>query len=371
LNFSVNCLFSSYQHMKKYKNGQQLEIDGRLIGPNHPPYVIAEISGNHNGSLVRTLRLLDSAKQAGADAVKLQTYRADTITIDHHSPEFIIQGGLWDGRRLYELYEEAHTPWAWHEEIFAHARAIGLTVFSSPFDPTAVELLERLGAPAYKIASPELVDLPLIQKVAATGKPVIMSTGLATLPEIEEAVATARKAGAKDIVLLQCTSAYPAPPDEANLATIPDLAHRLGVVVGLSDHTPGHATVLGAVALGARMIEKHFTDDVNRVGPDHAFSMDPLTWREMVDRTRELENALGNGVKKVEENESQTVILQRRSIRLASDMREGEVIHEKDLEFLRPCPADGLPPYRVDEVIGKKLRHYKASGEHLRRCDLE
>ena len=348
--------------MKKYKNGQQLEIDGRLIGPNHPPYVIAEISGNHNGSLVRTLRLLDSAKQAGADAVKLQTYRADTITIDHHSPEFIIQGGLWDGRRLYELYEEAHTPWAWHEEIFAHARAIGLTVFSSPFDPTAVELLERLGAPAYKIASPELIDLPLIQKVAATGKPVIMSTGLATLPEIEEAVATARKAGAKDIVLLQCTSAYPAPPDEANLATIPDLAHRLGVVVGLSDHTLGTAVATAAVALGANIIEKHFTLDRSEGGVDSAFSIEPAELARLVTDTRMAAAAIGVPTYNPTASEA-SVLRNRRSLYVVAPIGRGELFTPANVRSIRP--GFGLKPRYYDAVVGRRATRDIAFGEPL------
>ena len=234
-------------------------INGRHIGPEHSPFIIAELSANHNGSLERALTTIDEAQRCGADAIKLQTYTADTMTIDCDYPDFIIQGGLWDGYKLYDLYKWAETPYEWHEALFAHAQRRGITVFSTPFDETAVDLLEALNTPAYKIASFELVDLPLIRYVAGTGKPMIMSTGMASEAEIEEAIATARDAGCKDMVLLHCISSYPAAMDQANLRQISHLAGRFGVATGLSDHTLGTTASVAAVALGACVIEKHFT----------------------------------------------------------------------------------------------------------------
>ena len=240
---------------------EPIAIAGRLIGPNEPPYVIAEMSGNHNGDIGRALALIDAAKAAGADAVKLQTLTADTITIDHDGPGFVIEGGLWHGRRLHELYQEAHTPWDWHPRLFDRAREVGITLFSSPFDPTAVELLEKALSTrrAFKVASFEIVDTPLIARMAQTGKPLIMSTGLASPQDIAEAVAAAREGGAREIILLHCTSGYPTPASQMHLRTMPDLAKAHGTLVGLSDHTMGTAVAVAAVALGACVIEKHFT----------------------------------------------------------------------------------------------------------------
>ena len=337
-------------------------IDGRRIGAGHPPYVIAEMSGNHNGSLERSLRLLDAAKAAGADAVKLQTYRPDTITIDHHAPEFIVDGGLWGGRRLYELYQEAHTPWEWHADIFAHAREIGVTVFSSPFDPTAVELLESLGAPAYKIASPELVDLPLIRMVAGTGKPVIMSTGMATLPEIEEAVAAARDAGARELVVLHCTSAYPTPPEEANLATIPDLARRFGVVAGLSDHTLGTTVAVAAVALGAHVIEKHVTLDRSEGGVDSAFSLEPAELARLAEEARVAAAAIGAPAYAPTRSEA-TVLKNRRSLYVVAPVAKGERLTPENVRSIRP--GLGLKPRHLDAVLGRRAARDLAFGEPL------
>jgi N-acetylneuraminate synthase len=255
---------------------EKIEIAGYEIGRDHSPYVIAEMSGNHNGDIECALRLIDAAKEAGADAVKLQTYTADTITIDHGSDDFLIKGGLWHGRRLHELYREAHTPWEWHPDLFAHAKNVGITCFSSPFDYTAVDFLKKLGAPAYKIASFELIDTPLIGYAAKIGKPLIISTGLANEIEIDEAVTAARESGAGGIALLHCVSAYPAPAADANLARIATLAARYDCPIGLSDHTMGIEVAVGAVALGACIIEKHFTLRRADGGPDAAFSLEPV-----------------------------------------------------------------------------------------------
>jgi N-acetylneuraminate synthase len=345
--------------MDQYRS---IEIAGRRIGRGHTPYIIAEMSGNHNGDPARAARILDAAKAAGADAVKLQTYRPDTITIDHDGPGFMIQGGLWDGRRLYELYEEAHTPWDWHDAIFAHARRIGITVFSSPFDPTAVALLESLDAPAYKIASPELVDLPLIRCVARTGKPIVMSTGMADLTEISEAVEAARGAGAREIVLLHCTAAYPAPPEDANLATIADLARRFDVVAGLSDHTLGTMVPAIAVAYGADVIEKHFTLDRSEGGVDSAFSLEPAELAELV-RTAAVARATVGAPAYGPTDSEANVLKHRRSLYVVAPVARGERLTVANVRSIRP--GRGLKPKYLDAVLGCRATRDLAYGEPL------
>ncbi|HTH99145.1 MAG TPA: pseudaminic acid synthase [Stellaceae bacterium] len=330
---------------------REMIIDGRKIGPAHPPYVIAEMSGNHKGELARALALIDAAKAAGADAVKIQSYTADTITIDHDGPEFRIGGGLWEGRTLYDLYQEASTPWDWHEALFAHAREIGITLFSSPFDPTAIDMLERLGTPAFKIASFELIDLPLIQYAARTGKPLIMSTGLATQTEIEEAVAAVREIGDNPILLLHCTSGYPTPVAESDLVTIPYLKTRHGCEIGLSDHTMGTLVPIAAVALGAVAIEKHFTLARADGGVDSAFSLEAHELAELVRSCREAWSALGkvDDAPKPSEGGGRDF---RRSLYVVADVATGAVLGPEHVRSIRP--GLGLAPKHLPEVLGRR-----------------
>lgn len=333
-------------------SGPEINIAGRAIGTNHAPFVIAEMSANHNGSIERAFEIMEAAKQSGADAVKLQTYTADGITIDHDGPGFRIEGGLWDGRTLYELYQEAHTPWDWHEALFAKGRELGLIVFSSPFDFAAVDLLESLDAPAYKIASFELIDLPLVRRCAAAGKPLIMSTGMAGLDEIAAAVSAARQAGAQDIALLHCTSGYPTPPEESDLRTIPHLAQGFDMPVGLSDHTPGIGAAVAAVALGASVIEKHFTLRRDDGGPDAAFSLEPAELASLCENLSIAWRALGQI--RYERSGSETGNAQfRRSLYIVEDIPEGSELTTKNLRSIRP--GFGLPPKFLDLLLGKRV----------------
>ena len=328
-----------------------VSIGGRRIGPQEPPYIVAEMSGNHNGDIGRALALIDAAKAAGADAVKLQTYTADTITIDHDGPAFRVSGGLWDGRRLYELYQEAHTPWDWHERLFAHARSIGIDIFSSPFDPTAVELLSGLNAPAYKIASFELIDLPLIRLCVAKGKPMVLSTGLASPEEITEAVAAAQGPGG--VILLHCTSGYPAPPCDMNLRTLQHLKAQHGVVVGLSDHTLGVTVSVAAVALGACFIEKHFTLSRAEGGVDSAFSLEPAELAQLVAETERAWHGLGTINYGPLEAEKKSIQF-RRSLYIVQDLPAGAVLTSDNVRAIRP--GFGLPTKYLGQVLGKTLR---------------
>jgi N-acetylneuraminate synthase len=331
---------------------RKFAIAGRKVGPGQPAYVVAELSANHRQSFDEAIRLVRAAKECGADAVKLQTYTADTLTIHSRRPEFLVGGGtLWDGRSLYDLYTEAFTPWDWQPRLKEVADAIGIALFSTPFDPTAVDFLEGMGVPAYKVASFELVDLPLIERVARTGKPMIMSTGMSTLGEIEEAVTTARRAGAMQLALLKCTSSYPAPAGEANLRTIPHLAEAFGVPAGLSDHTMGIAVPVAAVAVGACIIEKHFTLSRSAAGPDSAFSLEPAEFQAMVEAVRTAEQALGRVHYGLTANEEKSRVF-RRSLYVVKDMRAGDVFTEETVRSIRP--AKGLAPKHLGNVLGRR-----------------
>ena len=339
-----------------------ISIAGRLVGSGQPPLVVAELSGNHKGELSRALALVRAAAAAGADAVKLQTYTADTLTLDHDGPGFRIEGGLWHGRTLHDLYREAHTPWDWHGALFAEGRRLGLLVFSTPFDETAVTLLESLGAPAYKIASFELVDLPLIQRVSATGKPMILSTGMATLEEIGRAVAAARAAGARELALLHCVSGYPAPAADYHLRTIPTLAGTFEVVAGLSDHTLGTATAVAAVALGAAIVEKHFTLSRAEGGSDAAFSLEPAELAALVEGCRTAWQAMGEARFGCQPSEQANLIF-RRSLYAVADIPVGSVLSRESVRSIRP--GFGLPPAELPRVLGRRVRVAVARGTPL------
>ena len=328
-----------------------MKINGQPIG-SEGPYIIAELSANHNGCIDTAFKIISEAKKAGADAVKLQTYRPDTITLNCDSDEFRIQGGLWDGRTLYELYEEAHTPWEWHKPLFEHARKEGITIFSSPFDNTAVDLLEDLNAPAYKIASFEAVDLPLIEYVARTGKPMIISTGMAHADEIAEAIDATRGAGCKELAILHCVSGYPAPAEDYNLKTLVDMQERFGVLTGLSDHTLDNTTAIVSAALGAAIIEKHFTLDRNGGGPDDSFSLEPAELAALCRDTKTAKASLGE-VDYGRKSSEQGNVKFRRSLYFVKNMKAGDVITEDCIRSVRP--GYGLAPKHFNKLIGKKV----------------
>ncbi|NQW95209.1 MAG: pseudaminic acid synthase [Polaromonas sp.] len=333
-------------------NYPSITIAGRRIAADEAPYVIAEMSANHNGNIETAFKIIEAAKQSGADAVKLQTYRPDTITLNCDSEDFRIHGGLWDGRTLYELYEEAHMPWEWHGLLFAHAYKHGITIFSSPFDNTAVDLLEDLNAPAYKIASFEAVDIPLIKYVASTGKPMIISTGMADAEEIQEAIDAAHEGGCKELAILHCVSGYPASAEDYNLRTIPDMIQRFGLTVGLSDHTLDNTTAITSVAMGASIIEKHFTLDRSGGGPDDSFSLEPLELSALCQDSKTAWASLGsvNYQRKLSELGN---VQFRRSLYIVKNLKSGEMVMPDSVRSVRP--GFGLAPKYYEAVLGKRV----------------
>jgi pseudaminic acid synthase len=339
-----------------------MKIDSFTINNDSPVFIIAELSANHNGSLDVAIETIKAAKRAGANCIKLQTYTADTITIDSDKEDFLIKGTIWEGKRLYELYQEAYTPWEWHEELFKVAEEEGLICFSSPFDPTAVELLEKLNAPAYKIASFEITDIPLIELVASKGKPVIISTGIAGQEDIELALDACKRMGNNDIALLKCTSSYPAPIDEANMVMVKDLAERYGVISGLSDHTIGNTVPVVATCFGAKIIEKHFILDKSIGGPDASFSMDEQEFTEMVKAVREAESAIGKVDYTLTEKQKKGREFSR-SLYVVEDIKAGEVITEKNVRSIRP--GHGMHPKYLEKILGKKASENLSKGTAL------
>ncbi len=330
---------------------REIKINGRTVGEGQPTYIVAEMSGNHNQVIEDAIRIIHRAKESGADAVKLQTYTADTLTIDCAADPFLIKEGLWAGRTLFDLYQDAYTPWEWHERLKWEADKIGIDLFSSPFDHTAVDLLEKLDIPVYKVASFEMNDHALLRYIAKTEKPIIMSTGLATLSDIGESIAVIRSEGNEQILVLHCVSAYPAPADEMHLRTIPHLAEAFDVATGLSDHTEGIASAIGSVALGASLIEKHFTLSREAGGPDAAFSLEPDELTELVENVHLLEKALGTVHYEVKDKESESLPF-RRSLFAVEDIRKGEELTSVNVRSIRP--GYGLPPKHLDDIIGLK-----------------
>ena len=336
-----------------------IEIDGRKIGEKYSPYIVAEMSANHNGNIINALNIISAAKKSGAHAVKLQTYHPDTITLNSRNEEFLIKDGLWAGKSLYELYQMAHMPWEWHKPLFEHAHHLGITIFSSPFDTTAVDLLEDLNAPAYKIASFEAIDLPLIKYVAGTGKPMIISTGMADADEIQEAIDAARAGGCKQLAVLHCVSGYPAPAADYNLSIIPDMIQRFGLVTGLSDHTLDNTTALTSVAMGASIIEKHFTLNRKGGGPDDSFSIEPDELTALCKDSATAWTALGRvdyGCKSSEQGN----VKFRRSLYFVKNLKAGDVIGADAVRSVRP--GFGLAPKHLEVVIGCRLRSDVAAG---------
>jgi N-acetylneuraminate synthase len=343
--------------------GKLIKISGRKIGDEYPPYVIAEMSANHNGDIDNAYKIIDMAKACGADAIKLQTYHPDTITMDMNTPEFMIEGGLWDGKSLYELYKEAFMPWEWHKPLFDYAQKLNISIFSSPFDNTAVDLLEDLNTPAYKIASFEAIDLSLIRYVALTGKPMIISTGMADAEEIQEAIEAAREGGCKELAILHCVSGYPAPAEDYNLKTLVDMQHRFGLVTGLSDHTINNTTAIASVALGASIIEKHVTLDRNSSGPDNSFSLESNEFKELCTCAKIAWDSLGK-VDYGRKSSEQDNVKFRRSLYFIKDIKAGNIITEEHVKSIRP--GYGLAPKYLKQIIGKKVKSDVRKGDALK-----
>uniref|UniRef100_UPI0040480BBC pseudaminic acid synthase n=1 Tax=Algoriphagus sp. TaxID=1872435 RepID=UPI0040480BBC len=341
----------------------EFKIDNFDFAASSEVFIIAELSANHNGSLNNALKTIEAAKRTGANAIKLQTYTADTITIDAKTQDFKIdQGTIWDGQYLHDLYKEAYTPWEWHKELFLKAKEVGLICFSSPFDKTAVDFLEEHGVPAYKIASPEITDIPLIEYVASKGKPVIISTGIATLSDIELAIAACKNQGNEQIALLKCTTSYPAPIEEANLCMIPDMKSRFGLICGLSDHTMGVSAPIVATTLGARIIEKHFITDRSIGGPDASFSLNETEFTAMVASVRDAEKAIGGIDYKLTEKQEKSREFSR-SLYVVKDTKAGEIITEDNIRSIRP--GYGLHPKYYREVLGKHFNKDVVKGQRL------
>ena len=330
-----------------------MRINNRKIGYGSPPYLIAEMSANHNGDINNAYEIIKAAKESGADAIKIQTYTPDTITLNSNLEEFTVRGGLWDGYTLYDLYKKAQTPWDWHKELFDYARSIGITMFSSPFDQSAVDFLENLNAPAYKIASFEAIDLPLIRYASATKKPIIISTGMANIIEIEEAIDAAKSAGCSELAILHCVSGYPAPSDDYNLLTISDMQKRFNVQVGLSDHSLDHIVPISSVALGATIVEKHFTLNKLGGGPDDSFSMEPGDFKNLSEQLKSTWLSLG-GVNYEKKTSELGNIKFRRSLYFVKDLKLGEKITSENIRSIRP--GYGLAPKEFDNLLGKKVK---------------
>jgi pseudaminic acid synthase len=339
-----------------------MKIGNYNIDENSPAFIIAELSANHNGSVKTAIETIKAAKRAGANCIKLQTYRADTMTIDSEKDDFLIKGTIWEGKNLYKLYQEAYTPWEWHQELFKVAKDEGLVCFSSPFDKTAVDFLETLNVPAYKIASFEITDIPLIEYVASKGKPIIISTGIANIEDIELAIEACKRNGNSNIALLKCTSSYPAPIEEANISMVKDLAERFNVISGLSDHTMGSTVPIVATALGAKIIEKHFIIDRSIGGPDASFSMNEQEFTEMVKAIREAENAIGKVDYKLTEKQKKGRDFSR-SLYVVEEIKKGEIITDKNVRSIRP--GFGLHPKFLPEVLGKKTNKDLLKGDRL------
>lgn len=340
----------------------EITVGARKIGRHHPPYLIAEISANHNGKLEKALALIDAVTEAGADAVKLQTYTKDTMTIDYDGPGFVIEGGLWKGKKLYDLYEWAHTPWSWHELLFNRARENGLHIFSTPFDTTAIAFLRQFDPPAYKVASFEATDIPLLQAIAREGKPVILSTGMTTRTEVRDSVSALHAAGCHDLMLLHCVSGYPTDPSDSHLATIPDLAAEFGCVVGLSDHTLGTAVAVAGIALGASVVEKHITLDRTGGGPDAAFSLEPKEFSSLVEDCHTAWESIGTARTHPLETEQEMRNL-RRSLYAVEDIAAGQSLTALNVRAIRP--GYGLPPKEIGNVIGRRAIRNIARGTPL------